>query len=114
MKPMEMTRIGTVQDPIPIYSLVSPGSYRSRPTKEDKREMGVREDQRKRFRVKREMLSHQSLANMLGLSPSSVLSRRRSLGSNLQPRTSLIYSSPNVTLDVQVSQPILTIPSGCS
>jgi hypothetical protein len=23
MKPMEMTRIGTVQDPIPIYSLVS-------------------------------------------------------------------------------------------
>jgi hypothetical protein len=31
MKPMEMTRIGTVQDPIPIYSLVSD----SHPTKED-------------------------------------------------------------------------------
>jgi hypothetical protein len=29
-------------------------------------------------------------------------------------RTTLIYSSPNVTLDVQVSQPILTIQSGCS
>lgn len=31
MKPMEMTRIGTVQDPIPIYSLVSD----SHPMKED-------------------------------------------------------------------------------
>jgi hypothetical protein len=29
-------------------------------------------------------------------------------------RTSLISSSPNVTLDVQVSQPILTTQSGCS
>jgi len=83
MKPMEMTRIGTVQDPIPIYSLVSPNPYKSSPRKEDKRKMGVREDQRKCLPERPGTLSRRPLF-------SSCLHPRRpssSVLASLKPRT---------------------------
>jgi hypothetical protein len=54
--------------------------------------------------------------NTICLGHSSRTSRLRTLHQLVSrfARTSLIFSSPNVTLDVQVSQPILTIQSGCS
>jgi len=91
MKPMEMTRIGTVQDPIPIYSLVS----------------HLRLWRRTR-RLHREVEWNFYLR--LAQRYSGALVSRDTQSSRLETDD----SSPNVTLDVQVSQPIPTIQSGWS
>jgi hypothetical protein len=98
-----MTRIGTVQDPIPIYSLVS----HSHPIKEDGEVCSVGYNGRSQDWTNID--STQSV--LVTLSEPPGLRTPNQLGSRFA-RISLISSSPSVTLDVQVSQPILTIQSG--